>query len=178
MRLAIYSCYTFCLIQLPDGPVNDGDSFDTEDRLSGSIPYDDDDDQGEVPLDRTAPPPATEYETIRRDDKKSRKKEVCSEEIFISFHIQFHGQEANTKRQQREREKEEKKERKKSQSRTRSNNERDSQAGSNYRSKARIIMLDDSTEYVDLGVGDRCSRFIPFVCSNMRSLNLLERRCG
>jgi hypothetical protein len=79
--------------------------------------------------------------------------------------MRFHGQEANTKRQQREREKEEKKERKKSQSRTRTNNERETQAATNNKSKARIVMLDDTEESVDLGVGDHCHRFLPFVRS-------------
>ncbi len=71
----------------------------------------------------------------------------------------FSSQETNEKRIQRQREKDEKKirkqeekERKQSQSRTRNTSERDVNNGFNNRSKAQIIMLDDSEECVDLGV--------------------------
>jgi pyruvate-formate lyase len=68
----------------------------------------------------------------------------------------FISQAPNEKRIQREREKvrkQEEKERKKSQSRTRSaTTERDVNSGYNDKSKARIIMLDDSEEFVNLGV--------------------------
>jgi hypothetical protein len=53
--------------------MNDADSFDT-DRLSGSIQYDDD--QQDLPYNDDIPQPITDYETIRKDDKKSKKKEV------------------------------------------------------------------------------------------------------
>ena len=69
----------FAFFQLRVGPINDGDSFDT-DRLSGSIQYDDepvmDDDD-----DDTLPPPQmiaprTDYDSNRKDEKKLRKQEV------------------------------------------------------------------------------------------------------
>lgn len=49
------------------GPINDGDSFDT-DRLSGSIQYNDDDDNDL--------PPAPAPRMNNSDAKKLRKKEV------------------------------------------------------------------------------------------------------
>jgi hypothetical protein len=52
------------LFQLQPGSINDVDSFDT-DRLSGSIRYDDD-----------IPQPVMDYEIIRKDDKKTKKKDV------------------------------------------------------------------------------------------------------
>jgi hypothetical protein len=68
----------------------------------------------------------------------------------------FISQAPNEKRIQREREKvrkQEEKERKKSQSRTRSTTtERDINTEYTNRSKARVIMLDDTEQYVDLGV--------------------------
>ena len=51
------------------GSVNDADSFDT-DRLSGSIRYDDDPEVN----DDDRPQPIMDYETIRKDDKKSKKE--------------------------------------------------------------------------------------------------------
>lgn len=105
------------------GTINDGDSFDT-DRLSGSIGYDDEN----VP-EQQQQPPVLDYETIRKDEKKSKKK-----------------LDPNEKRLERQREKErklEEKERKKSQSRTRDRPNR---------SQARIVMLDDSDAFIDLGV--------------------------
>ena len=79
--------------------------------------------------------------------------------IFFTADHDDSFQEANEKRLQRQREKDEKKvrkqeekDRKKSQSRTRPAHERDPSLGGNTKSKARIIMLDDAEEYVDLGV--------------------------
>lgn len=126
------------------------DSFDT-DRISGSIQYDDD----------NIPQPVMEYATIRKDEKKSKKKEV-TKKIKIIYFVFSSFKTTNDKQIQRQREKEEKKarkqeekDRKKSQSRTRSaTNERNVNTGSNNRSKARIIMLDDTEEYFDLGVSN------------------------
>jgi hypothetical protein len=126
------------------GSINDVDSFDT-DRLSGSIRYDDD-----------IPQPIMDYETIRKDEKKSTKKE-----------------DANEKRMQRQREKDEKKarkqeekERQKSRSRTRID-EQNPNSRSNNRSKARIVLLDDTDEYVDLGKDDTGKMLYLRVCELM-----------
>lgn len=75
-------------------------------------------------------------------------------------------QEENAKRLQRQREKDEKKarkeeekERKKSQSRTRSTTERNSNPN---RFQTKIIFLDDSEEFVDIGVSQTITNpFIP-----------------
>ncbi len=122
------------------------DSFDT-DRISGSIQYDDD----------NIPQPVMEYATIRKDEKKSKKKEV-TKKIKIIYFVFSSFKTTNDKQIQRQREKEEKKarkqeekERKKSRSQTRID-EPDRNPRFNNRSKARIVMLDDAEEYVDLGV--------------------------
>jgi hypothetical protein len=57
--------------QLQVGSINDADSFDT-DRLSGSLQYDDD----EAQINDDIPQPIMNYETIQKDGKKSKKKEV------------------------------------------------------------------------------------------------------
>ncbi|CAF4243228.1 unnamed protein product, partial [Rotaria magnacalcarata] len=60
--------------------MNDGDSFDT-DRLSGSIQYDDDDDDNQQDPNFNndmPPPPVTDYEAVRKTNKKSKKDEVKS----------------------------------------------------------------------------------------------------
>jgi hypothetical protein len=51
--------------------MNDADSFDT-DRLSGSIQYDDD--QQDPVLNDNIPRSNMDYETIRRNDKKSKNQ--------------------------------------------------------------------------------------------------------
>lgn len=64
--------------QLRVGPINDGDSFDT-DRLSGSIQYDDDppmDDDDDLPPAPAPAPRMTDDAGNRKDQKKSKKKEV------------------------------------------------------------------------------------------------------
>ena len=93
-RRSIPSRHISCVIQLPVGPVNDVDSFDGDDRLSGSILYDDDEEN--VPIEQNGPPPATDYETIRRDDKKSRKREVRFNQVFVSFAISMLGSHVET----------------------------------------------------------------------------------
>ncbi|CAF1089677.1 unnamed protein product [Rotaria sordida] len=136
--------------------MNDADSFDT-DRLSGSLQYDDDDDQQDPTINNDMPQPIMGYETIRSDDKKSKKKET------------------NEKRIQRQREKDEKKarenaekERKKSQSRTRTTNEQVINRSLNIRSKACIIMLDDTEQYVDLRKDDTGKILFGRVCELLR----------
>ncbi|CAF3259287.1 unnamed protein product [Rotaria sp. Silwood2] len=139
--------------------INDADSFDT-DRLSGSLQYDDD--QQDPTINNDIPQPIMEYEIIRRDDKKTKKKE-----------------ETDQKRIQRQREKDEKKtrqneekERKKSQSRTRTSNEQDINRSVNNRSKACIVMLDDTEQYVDLKKEDTGKLFYGRVCE---LINLEEK---
>ncbi|CAF1149387.1 unnamed protein product [Rotaria sp. Silwood1] len=139
--------------------INDADSFDT-DRLSGSLQYYDD--QQDSSMNNDPPQPIMEYETIKRDDKKSRKKE-----------------ETNQKRIQRQKEKDEKKarqneekERKKSQSRTRTTNEQDINRSLNNRSKACIVMLDDTEQYIDLKKDDIGKIFYERVCE---LINLEEK---
>ena len=61
------------MFQLQVRTINDADSFDT-DRLSGSIQYDDD--QQDPHLTDDTHQPVMEYETIRKDDKKLKKREV------------------------------------------------------------------------------------------------------
>ncbi|CAF1295915.1 unnamed protein product [Adineta steineri] len=142
------------LSHLQVGSINDADSFDT-DRLSGSVRYDEDDDeQQNPPLDNNnVPQSMMNYPTIRKDDKKSRKKE-----------------EENEKRLERQREKDEKKarkqeekDRKKSQSQTRFSNERNVSTGSN-KTKAQIVLLDDSEELIDLGKDDTGKMLYERVC--------------
>lgn len=153
------------LANLQVGPINDGDSFDT-DRLSGSLVYDDDDiddprgpGMAIISNDPNMPlaEPMTQYATVRNDDQRSRKKD-----------------EAIEKRQQRQREKDEKKlrkqeekDRKKSQSRTRTIDERDVQPNFNLKSKARIVLLDDTEEFVDLGKDDLGKVLYTRVCEMM-----------
>ncbi|CAF1071160.1 unnamed protein product [Adineta ricciae] len=123
------------------GSLNDGDSFDT-DRLSGSMQYDDEDEeQQDVHINDDFVEQTRGQSTSRNDDRRSRKKE-----------------EENEKRLQRQREKDEKKvrkqeekERKKSQSRTRSTTERNSNPN---RFQTKIIFLDGSEEFVDIGKDD------------------------
>ena len=60
--------------QLQVGSINDVDSFDT-DRLSGSIQYDDD----------NVPQPIMDYEIIRKDEKKSKKKGVRNKHMILNI---------------------------------------------------------------------------------------------
>ncbi|UJR32117.1 hypothetical protein I4U23_019585 [Adineta vaga] len=141
------------------GSLNDGDSFDT-DRLSGSLQYDDEDDQLNVPIDEDlSQQQIVNYSTVRKDDKKSRKK-----------------QEENEKRLQRQREKDEKKtrkeeekDRKKSQSRTRSTNERNVNTN---KFQIKLIMLNNSEEYIDIGKDDEGKKLFAKVCE---MINLEEK---
>ncbi|CAF3828945.1 unnamed protein product [Rotaria magnacalcarata] len=142
--------------------MNDGDSFDT-DRLSGSIQYDDDDDDNQQDPNFNndmPPPPVTDYEAVRKTNKKSKKDE-----------------EANEKRILRQREKDEKKarqneEKERRKSRTRTTGERDVNRSSNNGSQALIVMLDGSEQYVALKKEDTGKILANRVCDLM---NLEER---
>lgn len=81
--------------QLQVGPINDGDSFDT-DRLSGSLVYDDDDiddprgpGMAIISNDPNMPlaEPMTQYATVRNDDQRSRKKDVKDHDRLIEFEM-------------------------------------------------------------------------------------------
>ena len=61
--------------QLQVGSLNDGDSFDT-DRLSGSMQYDEDEEQQDVRINDDFVDQTRGQSTSRNNDRKSQKKEV------------------------------------------------------------------------------------------------------
>ncbi|CAF3219121.1 unnamed protein product [Rotaria sp. Silwood2] len=130
------------------GSMNDVDSFDV-DRFSGSLQYG----------DHHIPQSGIEDNTKKKDRKKLKKKE-----------------EENVKRTQRQREKEEKKVRKQEEKeRKKSKTEQQSLSSKRIintqlinKSKSRIIMLDDTEEYVDLGKDDTGKILYTRVCDLMR----------
>ncbi|CAF1299474.1 unnamed protein product [Rotaria magnacalcarata] len=134
--------------RLQVGSIHDVDNFDT-DQFSGSLRYVDDHNHH----------PIIEENVKRKVDKKMRKKE-----------------EENEKRAQRQREKDEKRAREQEEKeRKKLNNEKQSISRKRIvtmqpisKSKAKIMMLDDSEEYVELGKEDSGKILYNRVCDLMR----------